>query len=40
MLVGSAPNFPDGTIDDIPGLAKLALKYKVRPPCRQQSIWI
>jgi sphinganine-1-phosphate aldolase len=31
MLVGSAPNFPDGIIDDIPALGKLALKYKVRP---------
>jgi len=29
MLVGSAPNFPDGAIDDIPALSKLALKYKL-----------
>ncbi|CED82020.1 plp-dependent transferase [Phaffia rhodozyma] len=29
MLVGSAPNFPDGMIDDIPGLGKLATKYKL-----------
>lgn len=26
-LVGSAPNFPDGIIDDIPALGKLARKY-------------
>lgn len=30
MLVGSAPNFPDGIIDEIPKLAALALKHKVR----------
>lgn len=29
LIVGSAPNFPDGIIDDIPALGKLALKYKV-----------
>ncbi|KAG0142911.1 hypothetical protein CROQUDRAFT_81635 [Cronartium quercuum f. sp. fusiforme G11] len=29
MLVGSAPNFPDGAIDDIVGLGKLAKKYKI-----------
>jgi len=29
MLVGSAPNFPDGNIDPIEDLAKLATKYKV-----------
>ncbi|KAJ2905259.1 putative sphingosine-1-phosphate lyase protein [Zalerion maritima] len=29
LLVGSAPNFPHGIIDDISGLSKLALKYKV-----------
>lgn len=29
MLVGSAPNFPDGAIDDIAGLSKLAMKYKL-----------
>ncbi len=29
MLVGSAPNFPDGTIDDIPALATLAKRHKV-----------
>lgn len=28
-LVGSAPNFPDGTIDDIPALAALARKHKI-----------
>ncbi|ORY92826.1 pyridoxal phosphate-dependent transferase [Leucosporidium creatinivorum] len=27
FLVGSAPNFPDGAIDDIPALSELALKY-------------
>jgi hypothetical protein len=32
MIVGSAPNFPDGAIDDIPALGKLAIKYKVRRP--------
>ena len=29
MIVGSAPNFPDGAIDEIPALGKLALKYKI-----------
>lgn len=29
MLTGSAPNFPDGAVDDIPALGKLALKYKL-----------
>uniref|UniRef100_A0AC35TL28 Sphingosine-1-phosphate lyase 1 n=1 Tax=Rhabditophanes sp. KR3021 TaxID=114890 RepID=A0AC35TL28_9BILA len=29
MLVGSAPSFPFGTIDDIEGIAELGLKYKV-----------
>ncbi|KAF9643173.1 PLP-dependent transferase [Thelephora ganbajun] len=29
MLVGSAPNFPDGNVDDITGLAKLAKKYNI-----------
>lgn len=29
QLVGSAPNFPDGAIDDIVGLSKLAKKYKL-----------
>jgi len=29
MLVGSAPNFPDGIIDDIPALGKLAVKYQL-----------
>ncbi|EST08539.1 Pyridoxal phosphate-dependent decarboxylase [Kalmanozyma brasiliensis GHG001] len=28
-LVGSAPNFPDGAIDDIPHLAKLARAHKI-----------
>ena len=28
-LVGSAPNFPDGIIDDIPNLAKLAKRHKI-----------
>ncbi|CAO1626488.1 unnamed protein product [Parajaminaea phylloscopi] len=28
-LVGSAPNFPDGTIDDIPSLAALAKRHKI-----------
>ena len=28
MLVGSAPNFPHGIIDDIPALSRLALKKK------------
>ncbi|KAM0749297.1 PLP-dependent transferase [Meredithblackwellia eburnea MCA 4105] len=27
FLVGSAPNFPDGAIDDIVGLGKLAVRY-------------
>lgn len=29
LLVGSAPNFPHGIIDDIEGLSKLAVKYKI-----------
>lgn len=29
MLVGSAPNFPDGAIDPIRELAKLALRHKI-----------
>ncbi|KAK4054284.1 Dihydrosphingosine phosphate lyase [Microbotryomycetes sp. JL221] len=29
LLVGSAPNFPDGIIDDIVGLSKLATRYKL-----------
>lgn len=29
LLVGSAPNFPHGIIDDIEGLSKLALKYNI-----------
>ena len=29
LLVGSAPNFPHGIIDDITGLSKLALKHKL-----------
>ncbi|KEI36855.1 uncharacterized protein L969DRAFT_96873 [Mixia osmundae IAM 14324] len=29
MLVGSAPNFGDGIIDDIPSLAALALKHRL-----------
>ncbi|GMM36370.1 sphinganine-1-phosphate aldolase [Saccharomycopsis crataegensis] len=29
LLVGSAPNFPHGIIDDIEALSKLALKYKI-----------
>lgn len=29
MLVGSAPNFPDGAIDDIVGLGKLAKRYNI-----------
>lgn len=29
MLVGSAPNFPYGTMDDIEGIAKLGLKYNI-----------
>ncbi|BDD58280.1 hypothetical protein MPDQ_002576 [Monascus purpureus] len=29
LLVGSAPNFPHGIIDDIPSLSRLATKYKI-----------
>ena len=29
LLVGSAPNFPHGIIDDIPSLSELALRYKI-----------
>lgn len=29
QLIGSAPNFPYGTIDDIEGIAALGVKYKV-----------
>ena len=29
MLVGSAPNYPYGTIDDIEAISKLALKYNI-----------
>lgn len=29
MLVGSAPNFPYGTMDDIEGIAKLGVKYNI-----------
>jgi sphinganine-1-phosphate aldolase len=29
MLVGSAPNFPDGAVDPITDLAGLAKKYKI-----------
>lgn len=29
LIVGSAPNYPHGIIDDIEGLSKLALKYKI-----------
>lgn len=29
LLVGSAPNFPHGIVDDIPALARLAVKYKL-----------
>ena len=29
LLVGSAPNFPHGIIDDIPALSKLALKRRI-----------
>ncbi|KAF2236626.1 sphingosine-1-phosphate lyase-like protein [Viridothelium virens] len=29
LLVGSAPNFPHGVIDDIPGLSRLALRHKL-----------
>lgn len=29
LLVGSAPNFPHGIVDDIPALSKLALKHRL-----------
>ncbi|KAK2797166.1 hypothetical protein FQN51_008811 [Onygenales sp. PD_10] len=29
LLVGSAPNFPHGIVDEIPALSKLAVKYKI-----------
>lgn len=29
LLVGSAPNFPHGIVDDIPALSKLATKHKI-----------
>ena len=29
LLVGSAPNFPHGIVDDIPGLSRLAVKHKL-----------
>lgn len=29
LLVGSAPNFPHGIVDDIQGLSDLALRYKI-----------
>ncbi|KAI5307348.1 hypothetical protein KEM56_006575 [Ascosphaera pollenicola] len=29
LLVGSAPNFPHGMVDDIPALSKLAVKYQI-----------
>lgn len=29
LLVGSAPNFPHGIVDDIPALSKLAIKHKL-----------
>lgn len=29
LLVGSAPNFPHGIVDDIPALSRLAVKYKL-----------
>ncbi|CAL5872373.1 uncharacterized protein PFLUO_LOCUS6637 [Penicillium psychrofluorescens] len=29
LLVGSAPNFPHGIVDDIPALSQLATKYKI-----------
>ena len=32
LLVGSAPNFPHGIIDDIPALSRLALRRKGRLP--------
>lgn len=29
LIVGSTPSFPHGSIDDIPALAKLALKHDI-----------
>lgn len=29
LLVGSAPNFPDGIVDPIPELSALATRYKI-----------
>ncbi|PGH32691.1 sphinganine-1-phosphate aldolase [[Emmonsia] crescens] len=29
LLVGSAPNFPHGIVDDIPALSRLAIKHKI-----------
>ncbi|PGG98280.1 hypothetical protein AJ79_08917 [Helicocarpus griseus UAMH5409] len=29
LLVGSAPNFPHGIVDEIPALSRLAVKYKI-----------
>ena len=29
LLVGSAPNFPHGIVDDIPALSRLALKHRI-----------
>ena len=29
LLVGSAPNYPHGIVDDIPALSRLAVKYKI-----------
>ena len=29
LLVGSAPNFPDGILDPIPELSALAVRYKI-----------
>ncbi|KAI1974806.1 Dihydrosphingosine phosphate lyase [Ophidiomyces ophidiicola] len=29
LLVGSAPNFPHGIVDDIPALSRLAVSYKI-----------
>lgn len=29
LLVGSAPNYPHGIIDDIEGISKMALRYKI-----------
>ncbi|KAJ5720616.1 uncharacterized protein N7483_008550 [Penicillium malachiteum] len=29
LLVGSAPNYPHGIVDDIPALSRLATKYKI-----------